>query len=111
MTTPHHPMKGIIVTKMQKFKKWATENQETILVGSFMTAVVGAYAAVIVIVIKEQQKLDQEWADAVNAEAEHRNDVMNWILEEKNSGNNVYPLDDDTYVVIPQNAPQTLVLK
>ena len=38
MTTPHHPMKGIIVTKMQKFKKWVTENQETILIGSIMTA-------------------------------------------------------------------------
>ncbi len=111
MTTPHHPMKGIIVTKMQKFKKWVTENQETILIGSIMTATVGAYAAVIVIAIKEQQKLDQEWADVVNAEAEYRRDIMNWILEEKNSGNNVYPLDDDTYVVIPQNAPQTLVLK
>lgn len=96
---------------MQKFKKWATENQETILVGSFMTAVVGTYAAVFVIAIKEQQKLDQEWADVVNADAEYRNDVMNWILEEKNSGNNVYALDDNTYVVIPQDAPQTFVLK
>ena len=103
-------MKGIIVTKMQKFKKWVTENQETILIGSIMTAAVGAYAAVIVIAIKEQQELEQVWADVVNAEAEYRRDIMNWILEEKNSGNNVYPLDD-TYVVIPQNAPQTLVLK
>ena len=104
-------MKGTIVTKMQKFKKWATDNQENILVGSVMIAVVGAYAAVIVIAIKEQQELDQEWADVVNAEAEYRRDIMNWILEEKNSGNNVYALDDNTYVVIPQDAPQTFVLK
>jgi hypothetical protein len=104
-------MKGTIVTKMQKFKKWATDNQENILVGSVMTAVVGAYAAVIVIAIKEQQKLDQEWADAVTADAEHREAVMNWIIDEKNSGNNVYALDDNTYVVIPQDAPQQFVLK
>lgn len=104
-------MKGTIVKKMQKFKKWATDNQENLIVGSVMTAVVGAYAAVIVLAIKEQQKLDQEWAEAVTAEAEHRDEVMNWILKEKNSGNNVYALDENTYVVVPQDAPQTFVLK
>lgn len=104
-------MKGTIVTKMQKFKKWATDNQENILVGSFMTAVVGAYATVIVLTIKEQQRLNQDWEEAVIAEAEHRDEVMNWVLKEKNSGNNVYALDENTYVVVPQDAPQTFVMK
>lgn len=98
-------------TKMQKFKSWVKKHEEDIVAGTVFTATAGFVAVVIVAAFKEQNKLEREAAEARQQYNDWVDEMNHWIVDETNKGNDIYALDDGTYLVVPHESEKTLVIK
>lgn len=76
-------------TKARNVKRWIKDHQEQIAFGSFVTIVVGAYAAAVVVAVKQDQ-----------AAAEHNKKVRDWTIRENAQGRSVFQLADGSLMSV-----------
>lgn len=87
-------------TKLQSLKRKIAENPDVTVAVVTTTAFVAAYTGIVIYAIKADKALE-----------EYQNEVAQWAVDETNSGNNVYQLAAGSFLVVPKDAEQTLVLK
>jgi hypothetical protein len=89
------------------FKQWAKKHKEDLIALGFVGSVMGGIVALAVAVgISEKRAYDRELAEW-NAYAD---DMNRWVKEEQDAGNAIYPLDDGTFLVVP-NSESKIVRK
>jgi type II secretory pathway component PulM len=88
----------------QKFKEWASRNRDEILASTVFITVGGAFVALMVASVKEQNRAIESW----NA---HVKEMNNWLNTEEENGNDVYELLDSSYLTVPKNSPVKRVIK
>jgi len=91
-------------TKMQKFKKWCSDNSDLLITGTVFTAMTAGLVALILADAKDQQKRLEAHNDWIK-------DTNNWLNEKQNDGNAVYQLVDERYLVIPNDTKRELVIR
>lgn len=87
-------------TKIQSLKRKIAENPDVAVAIAATTAFVAAYTGIVIYALKAEKEFQ-----------EYQNEVDQWAVDETNAGNNVYLLDAGSFLVVPKDAPQTLVLK
>lgn len=96
-------------TKMQKFKTWAKDYSEEIVLGTVATAVGAAYITYFVHIAKQANiqlaAENEEW----NARVEYEMEIDKMLIDEHNSGKSIYALLDGTYLTVPNDADRKLI--
>jgi len=72
-----------------KAKRWIKNHHEQIVLCSGITVLVGAYAAICVLAVKQEQ-----------AQAEHDKKVRDWTISENSKGRSVFQLADGNLISV-----------
>ena len=83
------------------FKQWAKANKENLIALGVMGSAIGGFVWLAVAVgLAEKRAYEQQIADW-NEDAEG---INRWVEEEQDAGNAIYPLQDGTYLVVPNES-------
>lgn len=89
------------------FKEWVKANKENLIaLGIFGTAFGGIVWLSTAIAIAEKRAYDQQ----LEAYNERVDSLNRWVEEEQEAGNAIYPLQDGSFLVVP-NAESKIVRK
>jgi hypothetical protein len=91
------------MTKKEKFKKFISDNRETIAKVTVYTTLVVGSIAIIAKAISNDQESQRKFAEDIE-EYNSWVDGENEWLNEKNEDNYVYALHDLTYLLVPKDA-------
>lgn len=89
------------------FKQWAKAHKEDLIaLGVLGTAFGGIVWLATAVGLAEKRAYDKQVADW----NEYVDGINRWVEEEQAAGNAIYPLDDRTYLVVP-NSESKIVRK
>jgi len=93
-----------IKTKWEKTKKWASRNAEPLLA-------VGAIGSVVAFSVWFSKAVAEENRQAIANYNAWADDMNQWVDEEREAGNAIYPLIDGTYLVASEDLNLQVVEK
>ena len=84
-----------------KVKSWFSRHKEDLIATGIMTVVFGAPLVLAAWVTTVQYKAEKA---AVEAHNKRVGELLAWAESEQEAGNEIYPLDDTTFLVVPSEA-------